>query len=474
MTLRNSGGAACNNTTGRFVSTDARLTVTDPSGAWGNIPSGGSATNSADRFAVSADAGIPHGTAIRCTLFVAGDSADYQKVLPINLVIGTPPIPGMLVMTHDTGYCKLTVSCQGSIGYDEPTGTGQGFCYPKTATTALYYSSFAMGTGADYLADHFYGQPASGATNSDLRPVDSLRAVTPPTAGDEQFRGSYSDAGHPAPENLKVPQNSYQVASPGYDDFVVLTFDIGNLGSNPANGMCAGVFADFDVGSDPTENVVTSDTVRRLSYVSVDGVPNPTVGIKILAPRSFKNLTAIDHAIYVYPTDSTVTDDQKWRFLNGTIVQRNSNRAYDWSLVTSVGPFDLAPGSSYRFAVAFVGGSTEAGIQENADSAQSWYDRSVGVAESPAPQNQVERLLQLAPNPSSGRTTIRFQARVAGHVRVTVVDLAGHTDARLMDREVTTGRGELVWQQDKLADGVYFVRMETPDATLTQRALLVR
>jgi hypothetical protein len=142
--------------------------------------------------------------------------------------------------------------------------------------------------------------------------------------------------------------------------------------------------------------------------------------------------------------------------------------------MTSVGPFDLAAGSTYRFAVAFVGGSSEAGIQVNADSAQSWYDRSVGIVENPVQPKQLKRTLELAPNPFTGRTTIRFQTKVAGRVRATAVDIAGRTVASLMDREVTAGRGELVWQPRDLADGVYFVKLETPDSNITERVLLVR
>ncbi len=98
MTLRNSGGSACNNVTGVFRSTDARLTVTDSTGTWGNIASGGEATNTLDRLEVRAGGTIPPGTVISCTLVVTGDSADYTARLPIALRVGTPPPqPGEII-----------------------------------------------------------------------------------------------------------------------------------------------------------------------------------------------------------------------------------------------------------------------------------------------------------------------------------------------------------------------------------------
>ena len=200
---------------------------------------------------------------------------------------------------------------------------------------------------------------------------------------------------------------------------------------------------------------------------------NPTVGVKILAPTSFANLAGVDHARYVYP-DSAMSDGMKWRFLNGTIVQRNSNRAYDWSTLTSAGPFDLAVGQTYHFAVAFVGGTSEDQARAHADSAQSWYDGNVGIAEGPARREVPAALCEVVPNPFVGRTTVRLQLPQTGRVRVNVVDISGRTVATLADGELAAGRQELTWQPGNLAAGVYFVRAETPAGTATRPVLLTR
>ncbi|MGC8798594.1 MAG: T9SS type A sorting domain-containing protein, partial [candidate division WOR-3 bacterium] len=416
---------------------------------------------------------IPPGTTIPCTLFVTGDSADYATRIGIRLIIGEPPVPGQLLMTHDTGYCKLTISCQGSIGFDIPDGSGAGFCYPKSAASALYYASFALGNSASYVADHHYGNPASGPTNTDLRPIDSLRPVTPPEIGDEHFRGSYSDAGHPAPKGLKITQNTYMSALPGYDDFVVMVFDITNQGSNPVNGLYAGIFSDFDIGSSSTANTLFSDTIRRFTYMRQSSSANPTVGIKILAPQSYANLSGVDHAIYVYP-DSAMTDNMKWRFLNGTIVQRNSNRAYDWSVLVSAGPFDLNIGQNYRFAVAFVGGTDESSARANADSAQSWFDRNVAITEPQTTPHPAAPLLALTPNPFSRNLTLRFQNPQAQPVKITLHDIAGRTLHTIYQETAPPGPNQLHWSPRNLTPGVYFIRLQAPNLNLTERAVLIR
>ncbi|HDQ99190.1 MAG TPA: T9SS type A sorting domain-containing protein [candidate division WOR-3 bacterium] len=469
--IRNASTIGATNLRGTLRVSDPYVSIQDSTAVFGNLAGNDSTSNQGDPFVVSAAGNCPEGHIASMSLFLACDETTVTRTF--NLTVGQPPTPGQLLMDHDTGYCRLTVSAQGSIGYDVAADAGSGFRYPKTAASALFYGSFAVGNAEGYVADRHFGRPASGPQNSDLRAVDSLRPVDPPLAGDQHYRGSYSDAGHSSPKGLLVRQNSYQVAESGYDDFVVITFDIANNGSSPVNGLHAGVFADFDIGADPTTNTVTSDESRRFTFMRQSSNANPTVGVKILAPASFANLAGVDHERYVYP-DSAMSDGMKWRFLNGTIVQRNSNRAYDWSTLTSAGPFDLAVGQSYHFAVAFVGGTSENQARAHADSAQSWYDGNVGLAEGPARRDIPTALCEVLPNPFVGQTTVRLQLPQAGRVRVNVVDISGRTVATLADGELAAGRQELIWQPGSLAAGVYFVRVETPAGTTTRPVLLTR
>ncbi len=470
--IRNASTISATSVSGRLRTSSPYLTITDSSASYGNIAGNDSANNNSDPYTITVGSGCPQGHTAAMTLFLSCTESSFTRTF--NLVVGQPPVQGALLMDHDTGYCKLTVSCQGSIGYDlPPADAGSGFCYPKTGASQLFYSSFAVGNGVSYVADRHYSNPASGTPNTDLVPVESLVPVIPPTAaGDEHFRGSYSDAGHPSAKGLKITQNSYQVAASGYDDFVIVVFDVANNGSSAVNGVYSGVFADYDIGSASTANLCSTDVSRRLTFMRQSSSANPCVGIKVLDPHAAANLSAVDHARYVYP-DSCMTDGQKWRFLNATISLPNSNRAYDWSMCTSVGPFDLSVGSSYRHAVAFVGGTSGANIRENADSAQSWYDRNVGIFEEPRTP-QAGKLVRIEPNPFTGATRVSYQVPQAGRVRISASDIAGRTVATLFDAEVKAGRLELTWRPEKLASGVYFLRFDSPDALTTERVILGR
>jgi hypothetical protein len=472
VTIKNVGNATGTGVAGMLGDNSAFVTEPDSTSLYGTLAAGD--TSRGDRYQVTAAGNTPPGSTIQFTCHVTSNEGSWDPTF--TLYVGVPPTPGAVVMTHDTGYCRLSVTALGSIGYDAPPSfdAGTGFSYPKAAASQLYYSSLALGTGAAYLVDRYYGNPATNY-NTDFKLKDSLWAVYPPGSGDERFHCVISDSGHANPKGIAVTQNSYMTAGSGYDDFVALVYDIRNTSSSEVDSLYAGVFADFDIGSDPATNQASSDTIRRTMSMRQAGGDNPTVGVKILGPASFKNLTAVDHAIYVYPTDTAMTDDMKYRFLNGTIVLRNSDRDYDWSIVASVGPFDLAAGESYRCAFAFVGGISAANFAENADSAQSWYDYQLSVSER-AGVSGVRGATSLAcvPNPFSRSVQIRYSVPVAGRVRAEVFDVSGRAVAVLANGDVAAGKVETVWKPGNLANGVYLLKVALPNGTVSRKLMLLR
>jgi hypothetical protein len=59
-------------------------------------------------------------------------------------------------------------------------------------------------------------------------------------------------------------------------------------------------------------------------------------------------------------------------------------------------------------------------------------------------------------------------------VRISAVDVTGRVIANLLDTDCAAGRGEVSWRPKGIANGVYFVKLETPDGNTTRRALFVR
>ena len=78
------------------------------------------------------------------------------------------------------------------------------------------------------------------------------------------------------------------------------------------------------------------------------------------------------------------------------------------------------------------------------------------------------------PNPSDGRTTLRFGLPVAAHVRLAVYDALGRAVVVLVDGAVEAGWHEAAFEGTHLPAGVYVARLEGAARVRTQRLTVVR
>ncbi len=83
-------------------------------------------------------------------------------------------------------------------------------------------------------------------------------------------------------------------------------------------------------------------------------------------------------------------------------------------------------------------------------------------------------VLSVYPNPSYGRTAIRFYAEEAMPVRLAVYDVMGREVAVLADGTVGAGAHEVAFERPDLTSGVYVVRLKTGSTVRTERLTLVR
>lgn len=362
----------------------------------------------------------------------------------------------------DTGYCLLTVTAIGSIGFTSPdTGQGDGFQYPKFTPSVLYYGGMALGNSVGFVADRF--------GDSDLCLVDSLRRVMPPLWGSEQmYRCLTGDGGHPTPKGLLA--RSWFMGRgtryfPGYDDFVILVYDYENPTDSTISNLYSGIFLDFDVGA-PRE-IVRSDSLRRFIYELNSTNPNPTGGLRLLCPRVAANLSLIDHAVYIYPPGRW-HDSTRIKFLNGTYRQSQSTRPYDYSICASAGPFNLTPGGKQRVAYAIVGGHDSLKAKEHSDSAQSWYDREVEVEETRSQKLETRHSFRIWSNPA--KSDVRLQITDVGnkHLKIKIYDITGKL-VKDMSRSIASG----VWFRISLNPGIYFINLYDGKMTNVKKVVVV-
>ena len=84
-------------------------------------------------------------------------------------------------------------------------------------------------------------------------------------------------------------------------------------------------------------------------------------------------------------------------------------------------------------------------------------------------------LAQPYPNPLSSSATIPFELDEAGPVRITVYDVLGRRVATILENEKRpAGPSQVQFDAEKLAAGVYFVKLEANHKSVTRKIAIVR
>ena len=78
------------------------------------------------------------------------------------------------------------------------------------------------------------------------------------------------------------------------------------------------------------------------------------------------------------------------------------------------------------------------------------------------------------PNPFNGHTSIRFSLDAAGPVELAVYNLKGQQIAVLAQGLQSAGWHTVSWNGSGRATGVYLCRLQTANATLTRKLVLIR
>jgi len=98
----------------------------------------------------------------------------------------------------------------------------------------------------------------------------------------------------------------------------------------------------------------------------------------------------------------------------------------------------------------------------------------VSIRYEPSPLVTEYHLLQNYPNPFNPVTTIEFSIKKAGRITLDVFNAVGQKVATLIDADMITGSGKVVWDASSLSSGVYFYKLTNADFTSVKKMLLVK
>jgi len=94
------------------------------------------------------------------------------------------------------------------------------------------------------------------------------------------------------------------------------------------------------------------------------------------------------------------------------------------------------------------------------------HEATTSVDASPAGATAIDFV---APNPSRATSRIQYTVARTGHMRIEVVDVAGRVVSTLVDGVEAAGRHEAAWRGERMPAGVFFVRLTTPDRTVSRK-----
>ena len=121
-------------------------------------------------------------------------------------------------------------------------------------------------------------------------------------------------------------------------------------------------------------------------------------------------------------------------------------------------------------------------IIEFTDSIEFTSDMSIGNAIEPVVFSQIasdvvvtEYALNSAyPTPFNPTTTIGYSVVDAGHVTVSVYDMAGRLVDEIVNNWQEAGEQSVVWNASGYPSGIYFVKLEAGSFAASQKIVLVK
>lgn len=468
--LENAGDEGLTNVSAVLSSASSDVTITGSTASYGNIAAG--EVKQGDGFAVSVSSSAVLETMVDFDLEITSSEIN-GSLGGFELMIGTPTFTDI---EHDVGNILVTVTQHGSIGYLGVNETGKGIRYPTTNPISwLYHGSFAAGNSASYLCDRMFGDDQNQTNGKDWEvssDPDGMVIIGRRQYSDQDSRAIFTDAGHSSPNGLQAYQYGYAF---GGKDFIILKYVLENTGSSDLTGMYAGIMCDLDMGTSAVENTGGTNQSMNLAYMKQSATDHPHLALKIL--RGTKaNVSMISNPDYVW---DAWNDDNFYRFLSGDLSFPSPANDTDYSIIVSVGPFNLTAGAIDTFAFGIIGGTDLTDLEAKANDCQeTWNNMDFFAVEE---ENFVPSIVDLAVDPAmmTGSGSIHFSLPVATHTRLAIYDISGRLVRLLVNDQLSTGIHEIYWDghdQQGLGtpNGVYFFSLTTTDDRVVRKAVIIK
>ncbi|MCK4396993.1 T9SS type A sorting domain-containing protein [candidate division WOR-3 bacterium] len=131
---------------------------------------------------------------------------------------------------------------------------------------------------------------------------------------------------------------------------------------------------------------------------------------------------------------------------------------------------------NYKTSIDYLGSAGAYGIAYINDNFDIYFDRLdwvPGVAEH-TPVDDFSQFVTLAPNLTRSHVNLTIALSTEGMVKISMFDVTGRMVKNLMNETQPAGTYTLTIDNQNLAAGTYFVRVETSDGTTMKKMILIR
>ena len=275
--------------------------------------------------------------------------------------------PNVLDITNN--LYDLTVSGKGEIGYyiNDPVTRGIGVKHNGITNSALYEGGILIGNAANKIANNI--RLINGSQDKDITSTTIIAENGSPLSSDKEWNAQFTTAVMP----VTVNHNLYNYTDANNDDYIIMEYVIHNTGATALNGLYAGIFADWDIQSNPldpaaySKNLCNYDASKKMIYANQNGYTD-YYAMALLNDDGF-------HTRAYTGSNAVFTDSAKYACIANTpsLGSAAVTTQNDIMQFISAGPFNIAAGGEHRVAFAMIGGNSLLALDDSRNRAIDNY-----------------------------------------------------------------------------------------------------
>lgn len=270
-----------------------------------------------------------------------------------------------------TGFLTTTVTSKGAIGYNSNNANDGAGIKTTIDDRLLFYGGLMLGTSTTKVSNNAYGAVLPNYDNDFVR----ISAVEKVTVNDVTLMEcSFNDSGAGANAiGVAVKQKTKASNLPQNQNFILFDYDVKNESGADIPLLASGLYMDWEVGTDPDQNMAQFDAAAKLAFAFNTLENNRFVGVKLLSDQ-----IALGYSFNGNGTGGSVnyydgfSKAEKFNTLSGAL-QRNQTVNGDVSSTLSFITQNLTQGDSVSFTYALITGSSLTELYEAGNQAMAYY-----------------------------------------------------------------------------------------------------